>query len=29
LFVSLEPVTNAVLAKVNVDDNFLHARFDP
>jgi hypothetical protein len=29
LFMSLEPVANAILAKVNVDDNILHARHDP
>jgi hypothetical protein len=29
LFVSLELVANAVLAKVNMDDNILHARLDP
>jgi hypothetical protein len=29
LFVSLELVANTVLAKVNMDDNILHARLDP
>jgi hypothetical protein len=29
LFASLEPIANAVLAKVNVDDNILHTRLDP
>jgi hypothetical protein len=29
LFLSLEPIANAVLAKVNMDDNILHARLDP
>jgi hypothetical protein len=29
LFMSLEPVSNAVLEKVNADDNILHAHLDP
>jgi hypothetical protein len=29
LFMSLEPVSNAVLEKVNMDDNILHAHLDP
>jgi len=29
LFVNLELVANIVLAKVNIDDNILHARLDP